>query len=247
MRGIGGPSGSLTSPRPRPAHSRTALLRTGAALAAAGAALLLLVALGWQPLLAADRAVSDGAHRIAVDQPGLTHLSRILSDWVWDPLTMRCAVLAAVLLLLRAGATQPAAWAAGVTLTAWALQYLLKAVVGRERPSFADPVDSAPFWSFPSGHAMAATVSCGVLLVLGYRLLPPGGWRTAALTAAVTSAVGVGLTRVHLGVHWPSDVLAGWLFGAAVVTAAAALPVWRGVPPRDPAPGAALPGRPDGG
>lgn len=75
---------------------------------------------------------------------------------------------------------------------------------------------------------MTATTSCAVLLLV---LLPlvPRGWRPAAWALAVSAVLGVGGTRVALGVHWVSDVVGGWLLGLAVVTATTlAFEAWRG-------------------
>src|SRR2546430_2671644 len=81
-------------------------------------------------------------------------------------------------------------------------------------------VDWASYAAFPSGHAMTATVVCGLLLWLLHRYGPGRAvWRTA-LAMGVVSVLGVGLTRVWLGVHWPSDVVGGWLLGAMLVALA---------------------------
>ncbi|MEU8617842.1 phosphatase PAP2 family protein [Streptomyces sp. NPDC048623] len=181
---------------------------------ALGVLLLVLVAVGWSPLLSFDRDVAEALHRSALAHPGFTHLNRILTDWVWDPWTMRALTLLAVVWLLIRRERLLALWITGGTLVAWLLQAGLKAAVGRERPQWPDPVDSAPYGAFPSGHAMAATVACGLLLwalALHWRE-GRRGWGTLA-GAALVSVAGVGWTRVYLGVHWPSDVLAGWLFG----------------------------------
>jgi len=67
---------------------------------------------------------------------------------------------------------------------------------------------------------MTATVVCGLLLWLLHRYgAGRAVWRTA-MVLAVVSVVGVGLTRVWLGVHWPSDLLGGWVLGALVVAVA---------------------------
>jgi undecaprenyl-diphosphatase len=108
--------------------------------------------------------------------------------------------------------------AAGVLGTV--AQQSLKAAVGRARPVWPDPVDSAHYAAFPSGHAMTATVVCGLLLWLLQLYGAGRALRRTALALAVVSVVGVGLTRVWLGVHWPSDVLGGWLLGALVVALA---------------------------
>ncbi|GAA3926137.1 phosphatase PAP2 family protein [Streptomyces gulbargensis] len=182
---------------------------------------LLLVAGEWPPLLSFDRAVAEALHRSAVGHPEVTAFARVFSDWVWDPLTMRALAAAAVIALWWRGERRRAAWVAVTTVVALGMQHVLKAAVGRERPVWPDPVDSARFAAFPSGHAMAATVTCGLLLwVLALsRREPWRGWGTVA-GLSVVSVLGVGWTRVYLGVHWPSDVIGGWLLGWCLVASA---------------------------
>ncbi|MFI1616858.1 phosphatase PAP2 family protein [Streptomyces lydicus] len=183
--------------------------------------LLALVVLGWGPLLSLDAAVSGALHRTAVASPGWTRVSRVLSDWVWDPWAMRALLAVAIGLLVRRGAPLLAVWVGATALAGTALQQLVKALVGRARPVWPDPVDSAHYAAFPSGHAMSALVA-GVLLLWLLRLYGARpGWRWTARVLVVLSVVGVGCTRVFLGVHWPSDVLGGWLLGGAVVAGSA--------------------------
>ncbi|MFD5692767.1 phosphatase PAP2 family protein [Streptomyces rubiginosohelvolus] len=204
------------SPRIAPA------LWTGAAVGAASLVLLVLVAARWSPLMSLDRSVADALHRHAVGDPGLVHVNRVLTDWVWDPWTMRALIAVAVIALWWRGARRLALWTAATSLLATLLQQGLKAAVDRERPQWTDPVDSANFAAFPSGHAMTAVVTCGLLLWL-LRLYGagPGLWGTA-LAVAVVSAIGVAATRVYLGVHWLTDVVGGALLGVAVVALSAA-------------------------
>ncbi|MHC3467873.1 phosphatase PAP2 family protein [Streptomyces sp. 7R007] len=210
---------SVESP-PHPPRPRTAP-RAAGALALCSALLLTLVATRWHPLTGLDGDVSRTTHRWAVDEPGVTHVFRILTDWVWDPTTMRllCAAVA-VWLVWRRAAWWTAVWLALTCALGTLLQQFLKAAVGRPRPVWPDPVDSAHYAAFPSGHALTATLVCGLLLWLCHRYGAGGAvWRTA-VTVAVVSVAGVGLTRVWLGVHWPSDVLGGWLIGATLVALA---------------------------
>jgi len=102
------------------------------------------------------------------------------------------------------------------------LNRLLKDVFDRPRPSYAGTTVTAGDWSFPSGHASGAAVLAGVLLVL---LWPhtAARWRSALAVAATLSAVTIGWTRLALGVHYLSDVVAGLALGAAVVLIAAVL------------------------
>ncbi|WP_310720785.1 phosphatase PAP2 family protein [Streptomyces lydicus] len=183
--------------------------------------LLALVVLRWGPLMSLDATVSGALHRTAVASPGWTRVSRVLSDWVWDPWAMRALLAVAIGLLVRRGAPLLAVWVGATALAGTALQQLVKALVGRARPVWPDPVDSAHYAAFPSGHAMSALVA-GVLLLWLLRLYGARpGWRWTARVLVVLSVVGVGCTRVFLGVHWPSDVLGGWLLGGAVVAGSA--------------------------
>ncbi|GAA4020310.1 hypothetical protein GCM10022280_20810 [Sphingomonas swuensis] len=91
---------------------------------------------------------------------------------------------------------------------------LLKLIVHRPRPNLdAHPV---PVFSqsFPSGHAGNTMLT---FLALALYLAPPR-WRAPAVGAAVAGSLAIGATRPVLGVHWPSDVLGGWIFGAAFVS-----------------------------
>ncbi|MBO4252884.1 phosphatase PAP2 family protein [Streptomyces griseorubiginosus] len=198
---------------------RAALLLT---LALSSALLLVSVARRWRPLTDADAGIARTTHRWAVDEPGLTHAFRVLTDWVWDPWTMRLVTAVVVVWLVRRrSARWTALWLAVTVAVGSLVQQSLKAAIDRPRPVWPDPVDSAHYAAFPSGHAMTATVVCGLLLWLLHRHGTGRTlWRTA-LTVAVVSVAGVGLTRVWLGVHWPSDVLGGWLLGALLVALAA--------------------------
>jgi undecaprenyl-diphosphatase len=185
--------------------------------------LLLLVTFSWHPLLALDGDIARTTHRWAVDEPGITHAFRVLTDWVWDPWTMRAVCAAAVIWLVwRRSAWWLALWVVATCAVGTLAQQVLKAAVGRERPVWPDPVDSAHYAAFPSGHALTATVVCGLVVWL-LRLYDAGrALRRTVSALAVVSVVGAGLTRIWLGVHWPSDVLGGWLLGALLVASAVA-------------------------
>ncbi|MEV5490777.1 phosphatase PAP2 family protein [Streptomyces bobili] len=218
---------SVDSP-PAPSPYRTAV-RTAIVLGLCSLVLLVLVAAEWHPLLSVDGDVSRTTHRWAVADPDVTQAFRILTDWVWDPLTMRllCAAVA-LWLVWRRAAWWTAVWLVTVSAVGTALQQSLKAALGRERPVWPDPVDSAHYAAYPSGHALTATVVLGLILWLLHRHgAGPVLWRTAT-SVALVSVVGVGLTRVWLGVHWPTDVVGGWLMGAMLVSLAIAAHVrWR--------------------
>ncbi|MFJ3839667.1 phosphatase PAP2 family protein [Streptomyces sp. NPDC090054] len=199
----------------------TRLVLTVAATAAVSVPFVLalvLVESRWPPLYRLDRDTAERLHRAALEDPDRVRVLEFLTGVLWDPVTMRLLVALLVIWLLRRRAWRLAAWAA-VTATAGALiGFLTKNVVERARPHLPDPVSHAPGFSFPSGHAMTAMVSCAVLLLVLLPLVPPA-WRFLPWALAVTSVLGVGYTRVALGVHWVSDVVGGWLLGLVVVTA----------------------------
>ncbi|MEU7257075.1 phosphatase PAP2 family protein [Streptomyces rimosus] len=191
------------------------------------AALLALVAARWSPLLALDRSLATAFHRTAVADPGLTRTNRIFSDWVWDPWTLRALLAVAVIALLCRRQWVLGCWVAATAALGTALQQTLKALVDRPRPVWPDPVDSAGYAAFPSGHAMTAAVAGGLALWLLRLYGARRAWRRAAAALVAVSVAGVGLTRVYLGVHWATDVLGGWLLGGAWVAVAALVYVRR--------------------
>lgn len=85
----------------------------------------------------------------------------------------------------------------------------IKHAVARARPDLGPVPMPEHSFSFPSAHAMGAMALACVLIALAW----PGRWRWPVTAAALLFAVLVGLSRIYLGVHWPSDVLAGWLGG----------------------------------
>jgi undecaprenyl-diphosphatase len=95
------------------------------------------------------------------------------------------------------------------------LNVAVKHAVARARPSLWQSIAPETTYSFPSGHAMgSATLAC-VLVLLAWRTR----WRWPVLAVAAAFTVTVGLSRGYLGVHFPSDILAGWAAASAWVVA----------------------------
>lgn len=92
------------------------------------------------------------------------------------------------------------------------LMFAGKVLVDRPRPEGA--AATATFAAFPSGHAIRGMVF-GLLLAWLLVRWRRSVWRYAAATGLMVLAIGIGLSRVILGVHWPADVVGGWLLGAA--------------------------------
>jgi undecaprenyl-diphosphatase len=106
------------------------------------------------------------------------------------------------------------------------LTAILKAVFGRARPELFDSGYTASFYSFPSGHATVAVGFYGTLtLILAYRLRGFARW--AVVACGVLLVLLIGVSRLYLGVHYPTDVLAGFLAAPLwVVCVGAVYVVW---------------------
>ena len=98
-------------------------------------------------------------------------------------------------------------------LSTWLIQELVKRVVARPRPELWPRLVATASFSFPSGHALASA-TLYPLLAWDLTRARPRGVRIAALAAAAALSLFIGFGRLYLGVHWPTDVAAGWIIGA---------------------------------
>jgi undecaprenyl-diphosphatase len=92
---------------------------------------------------------------------------------------------------------------------------LLKELFRRERPAVVTHLVEVTSASFPSGHAMLAAITYLTLGVIIARVIPSQRLRAYVFAIAVVVTLLVGISRLYLGVHWPTDVLAGWCVGAS--------------------------------
>jgi undecaprenyl-diphosphatase len=125
------------------------------------------------------------------------------------------AVLAVVGFLALARAWRPAIFALAASGGGLILSSLLKYAVDRPRPDLVPHGNLVYTSSFPSGHSMMSAVVYLTLAALVTGLIQRKRLKGYALGVAMTLTLLVGVSRVYLGVHWPSDVLAGWAAGAA--------------------------------
>lgn len=182
------------------------------------AVLLILVVTEWGPLHRLDLSVARNLHDIAVDHPGQVDFWQWVSRVLHPDVERVAAAVAALVLWLRR-LRGVALFIVVVMVGEAALNAGVKYLVDRDRPVFADPVAHASGQSFPSGHALGAFVTFGLLV-----LLVPRRWKVAAAVVGGLAVLLVSYSRLALGVHYLSDVVAGWLLGAALLTLATWLP-----------------------
>jgi membrane-associated phospholipid phosphatase len=157
----------------------------------------------------------DVARRVAASLPGWVEWAARPFSWVGGWIGLTAAGVLAGVLLVRERAWVDLAFLVAAFAGSQALANGLKPAFDRPRPDLGSPVPVPGSGAFPSGHAAAATACVGALAVLLAERLGRRSQRVAVWTVAVALGVGIGLSRIALGVHWLSDVLAGWAIGIA--------------------------------
>jgi undecaprenyl-diphosphatase len=133
---------------------------------------------------------------------------------------------AATIYLIIVGRWRVGIWVTVSIVSGSIISTLLKNAFDRPRPALFDAATRVFTMSFPSGHAGLSAVS---YLTLGALLASVSASRSEKLfflLLAVLLTLSIGLSRVYLGVHFPTDVLAGWCFGSAWATVCCALGIW---------------------
>lgn len=193
-------------------------------LGALGLAALFVAGSG--AIVAVDRAVAAGLNSLVAPHPAAVVVLQVLTvpgenlfGWV--------VVTTLALYVLLRGQRRLAVFVAVGGLGGAVLGPTVKALVDRVRPVVDIPVATAPGPSFPSGHALTATVTVGLLLLVLLPAVPERARRPLIAAGALVVGV-VAFTRIALGVHFLSDVVAGILLGVGwLAVAASALRSWR--------------------
>ena len=190
------------------------LLTSGGLLAVLGAIILGLAdgAIEHNGLASVDPAV--WAWAIVHRTPLLTTVAITVTE-VGSTLSMGVIATVTVLILWFKGRRGDAVLIAVVAAGAGLLVRVGKATVGRERPPAEFRLVTETNESFPSGHALASAAIIGVILVVLVPLIASTAWRVAVIAAGVLFVLAIGWSRIYLGVHWFTDVIAGWVTGTA--------------------------------
>jgi len=150
------------------------------------------------------------AHRT----PALTSLMK-LATTLAEPWLAAVVVVVVGVLLVRRGHPRAAVFLVLATVGTAVLTTVAKLVVARPRPPLPYRIVDASGYSFPSGHSSQAMALYGSLAIIAVVLARRWWVRVLAVLAAAVIIALVGCSRVYLGVHFPSDVLAGWCVAAA--------------------------------
>ena len=208
-----------------------------AAAVAVAALLIAFIALAWTAK--AGTAVAAWDERMSEAVLGWRSPGWSRALWVFTLLgnTQVLVALSALVvgLLVVWGRRARATVVACGLLVTWGLVYLSKALVARDRPRGELALVRPPVsHSMPSGHATITLVFCGLLVSLVFLWIDErrGAWeaggrrvgwaavlKSCVVAVAAVVVVFVGASRVYLGVHWASDVIAGWCLGAALLVA----------------------------
>ena len=171
-----------------------------------------LLAALWLAMLTLGAGPVDGlvlANIYLADQAGLAGVARAITFLGNGEVLILIAVAAALWLLWRRHA-HLGLMVIAVTLVGRALVSAQKYTIGRIRPDETGHLVSVYNPSFPSGHAANSMI---VFLTIAIVFTADSRWRRPMAALALALALLIGLSRVALGVHWPSDVVGGWSFG----------------------------------
>ncbi|MEO7028290.1 MAG: phosphatase PAP2 family protein [Acidobacteriaceae bacterium] len=133
--------------------------------------------------------------------------------WIGSPAVLIPLIAALVLLLWWKQKRDEAVVLLAAMLGASALDTALKLHFKRVRPDVAWAFVHEHSFSFPSGHSVLAVALYGTLVYLGIRFARPAWLRVGMILGAALLIFGIGYSRMYLGVHYPSDVAAGYMVG----------------------------------
>jgi membrane-associated phospholipid phosphatase len=161
-----------------------------------------------------DQRLADWLHGRATDPlTDLFHAITFLGNFV----TLLAVTLIAVAILWRRRERTDAVFVALAFVGAQLLSNAMKLGFRRERPFFPDPLATESTFSFPSGHALVSIAVYGAIALVLARHLRSSGQQALLFSGTAVLVLAIGFSRLYLGVHFLSDVLAGFAAGVALL------------------------------
>lgn len=155
-----------------------------------------------------DSSIRHFAHHI--QSPTLTHFFKGIS-FCFNPGTITVITVLCVIYFIYQHRRLEAVWLAiSMSLTAGLLNFLMKLIFMRQRPS--QHLTHVTGYSFPSGHADGSLIFIGCMVLILWKLIHKQSIKWVMLTFSIILVILVGFSRIYLNVHYPSDVIGGWLF-----------------------------------
>ena len=185
-------------------RARSSQFRFAAALVALAVIWLAMLLLGGGQL---DRTIYQDLY--AGGHPALVIVARVLTA-LGEPTVLIAAGVVTAVLLWRAGHRHLPWVLIAITIIGRGLTEAQKYWIARARPDLEPHLVIVRTSSFPSGHATSSMI---LYLAIALALTAGSRWHRPAVAGAILLSLLIGISRVMLGVHWPSDVVGGWAFG----------------------------------
>lgn len=187
---------------------------------------LLFQVLSGGELTRMDGSIADSLNRFVHERQGWIGPLEAIS-WLGRPPVLWAVTILGVVYTFRHGAHRLSVFLVCTTAVGGLMSTAIKVLVNRPRPEVDHPIVEAFGKSFPSGHALSSTVVFGAVLLTFLPVLPRR-WRHPAVALTALFVLAIGVSRLLLGVHFVTDVVAGHVLGLAWLAGATAMfEIWR--------------------
>lgn len=178
------------------------------------------------PMTKYDTALAEWLHEFVRDNDTASVVLNAIS-FLGRPVWLAVVIGVPSAWLFWRGSRRLAIYLVATSITGGIVDTIVKLAVGRPRPQLDEPLAEAFGKSFPSGHSMSSMICYGALLLAFLPVIPRRA-RPVAFVGTALLILSIGISRLGLGVHFLSDVLGGFVLGAAwLIGATAAFSIWR--------------------